>query len=182
MRVERCALPGLLRIVLERHRDDRGDFSELYRQDLYRSTGIGPLVQDNLSRSAEGVLRGLHFQHPAAQGKLVQVLHGAVWDVAVDLRRGSPGFGRWEGMTLDEDGPVQLWVPPGFAHGFLSLAPGSVVLYRCTEYRVPAAERRVRWDDPDLAIAWPRQPRVVSALDAAAPLLRSLGEDELPAL
>ena len=138
----------------------RGFFFESFNQKAFNeATGLDlNFVQDNHSRSAKGVLRGLHYQlSPHAQGKLVRVVRGAVLDVAVDIRQGSPTFGQWVGVELSEDNHRQLWIPPGFAHGFLSLADDSVTLYKTTAYYSPAHERCIRWDDPQLAIDWPLQ-------------------------
>ena len=158
--------------------DERGFFSETYRRSDLAALGVDEdFVQDNHSRSARGVLRGLHFQKgDKAQGKLVRVVAGAVFDVAVDIRRASPTFGRWVGVELSADNHRQLWVPPGLAHGFLVLSESADFLYKTTEYYSPQDEGAVRWDDPDLAIAWPdlgEAPRL-SAKDAAAPSLRDL--------
>src|SRR5690606_32677398 len=133
-----------------------------------------PFVQDNWSRSARGVLRGLHLQHPNPQGKLVSVLRGEALDVAVDVRAGSPSFGRHVAVRLSGDSPRQLFVPRGFAHGFLALSDTVDLLYKCDGYYSPADEIVVRWDDPDLAIAWPVTDPVLSARDAAAPRLAAL--------
>lgn len=153
--------------------DARGFFFESYNQrDFEAATGLRGVtfVQDNHSRSRRGVLRGLHYQlPPKAQGKLVRVVRGAVFDVAVDIRQGSPTFGRWVGVELSESNHRQLWIPPGFAHGFLVLSDEADFLYKTTDYYSPAHERCIRWDDPTLAIAWPLGGVVpiVSAKDAA---------------
>ena len=175
MRAIETQLPGVLIIEPKLIGDARGFFLETYRQDAYRALGIGPdFLQDNHSRSAKGVLRGLHFQEPRAQGKLVRVVRGAIYDVAVDVRRGSAQFGKWAGSELSADNRRQMWVPPGFAHGFLTLEDDTDVIYKCTDYYAPQNERCVRWDDPEIGIAWPEigtRPRL-SARDAAAPRLR----------
>ncbi|MGE0734878.1 MAG: dTDP-4-dehydrorhamnose 3,5-epimerase [Alphaproteobacteria bacterium] len=175
MRTLATDLPGVL--VIEPHviGDARGFFLETYRRDRYESAGIdADFVQDNHSRSAKGVLRGLHFQHPNAQGKLVRVVRGAIFDVAVDIRRGSPHFGKWTGAELSGDNHRQMWIPPGFAHGFLSLADETDVLYKCSDIYAPQHEHCVLWNDAALGIAWPDLglPPRVSAKDAAAPRLR----------
>ena len=165
-------LPGLLLLEPQRHADARGFFMESFNQRDFRAATCSDalFVQDNHSRSAPGVLRGLHFQRQHPQGKLVRVAQGAVFDVVVDLRRSSPGFGRWYGVELSADNHRQLWIPPGFAHGFLALADGAEMLYKTTDYRVPGDEYTLRWDDPELAIAWPLQaPPTLSDKDAAAP-------------
>jgi dTDP-4-dehydrorhamnose 3,5-epimerase len=175
MKATPLALPEVLLIEPRIFGDDRGWFYESFNaRSFAEATGLDvTFVQDNHSRSARGVLRGLHFQlPPAAQGKLVRVTAGSVFDVAVDIRRASPTFGRWVGETLSADNKRQLWVPAGFAHGFLALEEGTEVIYKTTAFYNKGAEGAVRWDDPDLAIAWPldRAP-LLAAKDAAAPLL-----------
>ncbi len=151
--------------------DARGHFFESFnRRALEAALGRSlDFVQDNQSMSLRGVLRGLHYQQPRPQGKLVRVVRGEVFDVAVDLRRGSPTFGRWTGQTLSAENRRQLWIPEGFAHGFLVLSEAAEFLYKTTDYWHPEHERCIRWDDPDLAIAWPAlgEPPRVSAKDAA---------------
>lgn len=135
--------------------DERGFFMETWNERVFRQAGIDvPFVQDNHSRSRQGTLRGLHYQINHAQGKLVRVTQGAVFDVAVDLRRSSPTFRCWVGETLSEENKRMLWVPPGFAHGFYVLSESADFLYKCTDRYSPADERCIRWDDPDLGIAW----------------------------
>jgi dTDP-4-dehydrorhamnose 3,5-epimerase len=181
MKVRPTKLPGVLLVQPRVFRDARGWFLESWREDAYRAAGIGgPFVQDNVSRSRRGVVRGLHYQQPHPQGKLVSVPHGAVWDVAVDLRPGSPTFGRWTAHTLSARNARQLWIPEGFAHGFAVLTPSAVLSYRCTDVHHPEGEHIVRWDDPDLAIPWPVRDPVLSPRDAAAPFLRDLPADALP--
>ena len=159
--------------------DARGFFFESFRQNAF-DAALGrhvEFVQDNHSRSPRGVLRGLHWQDgPHAQGKLVRVTHGAVFDVAVDIRRGSPTFGRWFGSELSDANHRQLWIAPGLAHGFLVLSESADFLYKTTAYYEPAAERALRWNDPDLGIAWPElgSAPLVSAKDAAGAALASL--------
>ena len=172
MRVTATDLPGVLLVEPKVFGDARGLFFESFHAERYASFGIpGPFVQDNISRSARGVLRGLHFQEPFPQGKLVQVLRGAVWDVAVDVRRGSPHFGAWVGLELSEDNRRQLWIPPGFAHGFCVSSDFADFFYKCTSLYAPDAERTIRWDDPGLNIRWPLETPTLSPKDAAAPLL-----------
>jgi dTDP-4-dehydrorhamnose 3,5-epimerase len=139
--------------------DDRGFFFESYNREVFRQgTGLDlNFVQDNHSRSAKGVLRGLHYQIEQAQGKLVRVVRGAVFDVAVDIRKSSATFGQWVGVELSEDNHRQLWVPPGFAHGFLTLSESADFLYKTTDYYAPAHERCIAWNDPTLGIDWPLQ-------------------------
>lgn len=158
--------------------DDRGFFVESYNARRFAElTGCASaMVQDNHSRSLRGVLRGLHYQlPPMAQGKLVRVIAGEIFDVAIDIRRSSASFGRWIGVQLSADNQRQLWVPPGFAHGFVVLSETAEVIYKVTEYYSPQHERSIRWDDPDLAIAWPplQAPPSLSSKDADAPALRN---------
>ncbi len=176
MNVTRTALPEVLIFEPKVFGDARGFFLESFSQrDFDEAVGHHvEFVQDNHSRSSRGVLRGLHYQlAPHAQGKLVRVTHGSVFDVAVDLRRSSPRFGHWVGVELTADNHRQFWVPPGFGHGFLVTSDSADFLYKTTSYYAPQAEGAVRWDDPTLAIAWPDaipEP-TLSAKDAAAPLL-----------
>ena len=159
--------------------DDRGFFLETFQMERYRdAVGIDqPFVQDNHSRSKVGVLRGLHFQRTNPQGKLVRVVSGKVFDVAVDIRKGSSTFGLWEGVVLSEENHRQFWVPPGFAHGFLVLSETADFEYKCTAYYDPSDEGALRWDDPDLAIAWPEingHAFKLSDKDAAAPSFQTM--------
>jgi dTDP-4-dehydrorhamnose 3,5-epimerase len=152
--------------------DERGFFMETWRRDQFAAAGIDAhFDQDNHSRSARGVLRGLHYQLPHPQGKLARVVAGAVFDVIVDLRRASGSFGRWFGVELSAENKRQLWVPPGLAHGFLVLSESADFVYKCAGYYSQADERAVRWDDPALGIDWPLggEAPIVSAKDAAAP-------------
>jgi dTDP-4-dehydrorhamnose 3,5-epimerase len=172
MNVIRTAIPEVLIIEPKVAGDERGFFVETFRADRYAAHGIaGPFLQDNLSRSAYGVLRGLHLQHPRTQGKLVSVLRGRVLDVAVDVRLGSPTFGRHVAVELSEEHRRQLWVPRGFAHGFLVLSESADFFYKCDELYSPADEIAVRWNDPAIGIAWGISAPTLSARDAAAPLL-----------
>jgi dTDP-4-dehydrorhamnose 3,5-epimerase len=178
MNVLKTELPGVLFIEPKIFGDARGFFYESFQAARYTQAGIsGPFVQDNHSRSVKGTLRGLHFQEPRAQGKLVQVLRGTVYDVAVDVRRGSPTFGRWVGVELSEAQPRQLWIPPGFAHGFCVLSDSADFFYKCTEFYAPDAERSVAWDDPRIGIRWPVSDPILSAKDRDAPRL-----DDAPVL
>ena len=177
MKVETTELPGVLVLEPRIFGDERGFFLETYNAPRYAAAGIsGPFVQDNLSRSVRGTLRGLHFQEPHGQGKLVQVLQGCVWDVAVDVRRGSPTFGQYVARELSAENRRQLWVPPGFAHGFCVLSASADFSYKCTALYSPASERAIAWDDPDLGIAWPITEPLLSGRDAAAPRLRDAAE------
>jgi dTDP-4-dehydrorhamnose 3,5-epimerase len=174
--VESTGLPEVLVLHPRVHGDARGFFLESYNARAFASaTGCSDkFVQDNHSRSARGVLRGLHYQlGRSAQGKLVRVLNGVIFDVAVDLRRSSARLGAWSGVRLDADTHAQLWVPPGFAHGFLVLSDTADVAYKTTEYYAPKQERCIRFDDPDIAIAWPLDgPPTLSDRDAAAPAFK----------
>jgi len=167
-------LPGILIVTPRIFSDDRGFFLESYRRSELAEAGIEqPFVQENFSKSAQGVLRGLHYQlEPAAQGKLVSAITGSVFDVAVDLRRASPSFGRWTGLILSEADRRMLWIPRGFAHGFLALSDPAVVLYRLSgaEY-APDLERGIIWNDPDLGIDWPVSEPILSPKDARHPPL-----------
>jgi dTDP-4-dehydrorhamnose 3,5-epimerase len=183
MKAHPTSLPGVLVVEPVVFGDARGHFYESFNERKLEAALGRPLrfVQDNQSRSARGVLRGLHYQLPQAQGKLVRVVHGEVFDVAVDLRRASPTRGRWLGQVLSAENRRQLWIPEGFAHGFLVLSDQAELLYKVTTYYAPEHERCIRWDDPALAIAWPPTggPPLVSAKDAAgmalseAPLFES---------
>jgi dTDP-4-dehydrorhamnose 3,5-epimerase len=169
-------LPGVLIVEPDVHADHRGFFMESWNERVF-GQALGPVagrfVQDNHSRSGRFVLRGLHYQLRNPQGKLVRVVRGCTFDVAVDLRRSSEYFGRWTGVTLSGENCRQVWIPPGFAHGFLVVSDGADVLYKSTAYHEPQDDRAVRWDDPDIGIDWPLQAGgpVLSARDAAAPRL-----------
>jgi dTDP-4-dehydrorhamnose 3,5-epimerase len=175
------SLPGVMMIELDVFDDARGRFLETFRRDRYLDAGIAvglEFVQDNLSSSVRGTLRGLHYQLAQPQGKLVHVTRGEVFDVAVDIRRGSPQFGAWFGTLLSADNHRQLWIPPGFAHGFVVTSDRADVAYKVTASYAPADERSIRWDDASLAISWPSVgPPLLSKRDAAAPSLR---DAELP--
>ena len=175
MQVERFAIDGVMKITPPRYADSRGHFSEAFTVAKFAAIGIADtFVQDNQSCSHKGVVRGLHCQiAPAIQGKLVRVVRGAIWDVAVDVRRGSPTFGQYVGVELSAENGAQFWVPGGFLHGFVSLEDQTEVLYKVTAPYVREAERGVRWDDPELAIAWPvsREAAIVSDKDQVMPLL-----------
>jgi len=180
MRVRETELPGVLVIEPAVHRDPRGFFLETYHAEKYREAGIAlPFVQDNHSRSAPGILRGLHAQLGEPLGKLVRCVRGAIFDVAVDVRRGSPHFRRWVGVTLSAESCHQLWVPPGFLHGFCVTEGPAEVEYKCTALWNPAEEITVRWNDPDIAIGWPITDPQLSDKDGAAPLLTEI-YDRLP--
>lgn len=157
MEILPTALPDVLLIKPKFFADERGRFFESYNQRTFEEkTGVRvPFVQDNVSHSKKGVLRGLHFQNPQAQGKLVRVLAGEIFDVVVDVRRSAPTFGRWSAQRLSYDNALMIWVPPGFAHGFLTLSETADVLYKTTDFYAPAHEHCILWNDPQLAIAWP---------------------------
>jgi len=175
MKVIETPLAGLLFIEPKVFGDERGFFLETWSQKRYQEIGINvDFVQDNLSFSRHGVLRGLHFQNPQAQGKLVYVLQGEVFDVAVDIRKGSPTFGRWHGVILSGENKHQFWVPAGFAHGFCVTSETALFAYKCTELYAPTHEKSIRWDDPTLAIDWPVTEPQVSDKDRVAPLLADI--------
>ena len=181
MQATPTALPEVLRIEPKVFGDARGYFFETWHRERYAELGLPrEFVQDNLSRSQRGILRGLHLQEPYAQGKLVQVLEGAVFDVAVDVRVGSPTFGRWVSEVFSAENHRQLWVPPGFAHGFCVTSEAAVLSYKCTELYHPETELSVAWNDPGLAIPWPVQEPVLSKKDAAALRLADIPTERLP--
>ncbi len=181
MKVLTTALPDVVLIEPALFEDARGSFMETWNQRRYVKAGVpADFQQDNLSRSRRGVLRGLHFQNPNAQGKLVFVLKGEVFDVAVDIRLGSPTYGHWAGEILSADNRRQLYIPTGYAHGFCVTSEEALVAYKCTAPYDAAAEGAIRWDDPDIGIEWPELTYVVSEKDRAAPFLRDMGEGRLP--
>jgi dTDP-4-dehydrorhamnose 3,5-epimerase len=173
-------LDGLVLLAPKVHGDERGFFVETYRADDWSRNGIpSDFVQDNQSRSRHGALRGIHFQTNPGQGKLVRCARGRVFDVVVDLRRGSATFGEWEGVELDDERHLQLWIPVGFGHGFCVLSDFADFTYKCTTVYDPATEAAIRFDDPDVAIEWPDLELVYSERDRTAPRLADLA-DELP--
>lgn len=181
MGFETTAIPGCVRVEPTVHSDERGFFIETYSAPRYAEGGIAEtFVQDNHSRSSRGILRGLHAQSPTAQGKLVRCVEGAVWDVAVDVRVGSPAFGQHVGVELSAENFQQLYVPPGCLHGFVVLTETAQFEYKCTALYDPKAEFSVRWDDPELAIVWPVEAPVLSEKDRSAPLLADVGDRLLP--
>lgn len=174
MNATRLAIPEIILLEPRIFPDERGTFFESYNSRTFAAaTGLdAAFVQDNHSISRKGVLRGLHYQlSPHAQGKLVRVVRGVAYDVALDIRRGSPTFGKWVAETLTAENRKQLWIPAGFAHGFLALEDGTEFLYKTTDFYDKASERAIRWDDPALAIDWPLRDVLVSEKDQAAPLL-----------
>lgn len=177
MKVRETELPEVKLIEPDVFGDERGFFMETWNENRYREAGIDVTFrQGNLSRSRGGVLRGLHFQHPIAQGKLVFVIEGEVLDVAVDIRQGSPDFGRWTAERLSADNRRQMWVPEGYAHGFCVLSDSALFAYFCTVEYDPDADRALRYDDPDIGVAWPVSEPEVSAKDRSAPSLDELLE------
>lgn len=181
MKVTALPVAGVLLIEPRVFPDGRGFLVESWQQHRYAQHGItADFVQDNLSRSGRGVLRGLHFQHPQGQGKLVSIAEGRVLDVAVDVRPASPTFGKVAVVELSGDNQHQLYIPPGCAHGFCVLSDVALCSYKCTDFYAPAKERGVRFDDPDLAIPWPTMDFIVSEKDRALPLLKDIPRSELP--
>jgi dTDP-4-dehydrorhamnose 3,5-epimerase len=181
MKVTRTKLPGVLVIEPDVFGDDRGWFLETWSQLRYAEIGVPELfVQDNVSMSHRGILRGLHLQHPWGQGKLVQVVHGSVYDVAVDVRVGSSTFGQWSGEILSAEEHRQVYIPPGFAHGFCVTSETAVFMYKCTADYHRETELGVAWNDPDLAIPWPVDTPTLSAKDSNFPRLRNIPADRLP--
>ena len=174
-------LPGCVVFEPRVFSDERGYFFETFNHDKLREHGLQPsFVQGNTSSSRQGVLRGLHYQWPNPQGKYVSVVEGEVWDVAVDIRRGSPHFGRWTAVLLSAENKRHFWIPEGFAHGFVTLSEHAVFTYLCTATYDPQADASLRWDDPRLAIDWPASSPSLSPKDAAAPLLDAVADDRLP--
>ncbi len=177
-KIQVTQIPEVLVLMPDVYQDERGYFMEAFKTSEFRSLGIpDTFVQDNISFSKKGVLRGLHYQkHPHAQGKLVWVPKGRIWDVAVDLRRDSPTFKRWIGLELSSLNHLMLWIPEGFAHGFLALEEGSVVQYKCTREYNRDSERGIRYDDPQLQIEWPPEVLLISEKDRRLPILKEAWE------
>jgi dTDP-4-dehydrorhamnose 3,5-epimerase len=183
MKTIQTDLPGCLVFEPQVFGDERGFFYESFNQDKLAAIGLAPgFVQGNVSSSTRGVLRGLHYQWPRPQGKLVSVLEGEVWDVAVDIRRDSPDFGRWTAAVLSADNKRHFWIPEGFAHGFVVLSERALFTYLCTATYDRAADAAIRWDDPRLAIDWPVSAPRLSDKDAKAPFLADVAPDRLPAV
>ena len=181
MKVTETGLPGCMVIEPAVFGDDRGFFFETWNADRYGEHGLPTrFVQSNVSSSARGVLRGLHYQWPNPQGKLVSVLEGEVYDVAVDIRRGSPHFGRWAAVLLSAENKRQFWIPEGFAHGFAVLSERAIFSYLCTAQYDKAADAGVRWDDAKIGIDWPVSQPLLSEKDAKAPLLDDVAAERLP--
>lgn len=181
MKIIETPLPGCVVIEPKVFGDDRGFFMESWNRDRYAASGIGPdFVQSNLSRSAHGVLRGLHYQWPNPQGKLVSVLEGEVYDVAVDIRRGSPHFGQWTAVFLSAENRRQFWIPEGFAHGFVVTSETALFTYLCTAPYDAEADAGIAWDDPAIGIDWPIADPSLSAKDAKAPQLADVAAGRQP--
>jgi dTDP-4-dehydrorhamnose 3,5-epimerase len=181
MKVLKTGLPGVLIIEADVFKDGRGYFMETYHRKRYAEAGIDcPFVQDNLSYSTRGTLRGLHYQYPHDQAKLVQVITGEVFDVAVDIRRGSPAFGQWTGEYLSDKNKRQLFIPKGFAHGFCVLSDTAIFLYKCSNFYAPDSEKGVLYSDPDLAIDWPVNEPILSDKDSKYPRLKDVPGKHLP--
>lgn len=181
MKFIETSLPGCVVIEPQVFGDSRGFFYESYNEAKYREAGIErKFVQSNVSRSARGVLRGLHYQWPHPQGKLVSVLEGEVYDVAVDIRRGSPTFGQWTGVMLTAENHRHFWIPEGFAHGFCVVSEFATFSYQCTDLYDAKADGGVRWDDPAIGIDWPISAPLLSEKDSKAPLLADVSPDRLP--
>ena len=181
MKLVETGLPGCMVIEPAVFGDDRGVFFEVWNAERFGQHGLPTkFVQSNVSTSVKGVLRGLHYQWPRPQGKLVSVLEGEVYDVAVDIRRGSPTFGRWEAVILSAENRRQFWIPEGFAHGFAVLSEHAVFNYLCTDVYVKEADARVRWNDGSIGVDWPVSDPVLSAKDEAAPQLADIPGDRLP--
>ncbi len=183
MKVMPTELPGCLVLEPRVFEDERGFFYESFNADTFAGHGMpSAFVQGNVSSSTRGVLRGLHYQWPKPQGKLVSVVEGEVWDVAVDIRRGSPHFGRWTAAVLSAENKRHFWIPEGFAHGFVVLSPRALFTYLCTATYDREADAAIRWDDPDLAIDWPVRSPELSPKDEKAPFLADVLVDRLPIL
>jgi len=183
IKVIQTDIPGVIILEPVVYRDSRGFFLETYHIEKYREAGInGTFVQDNHSCSRQGTLRGLHYQLKNPQGKLVYVGRGEIFDVAVDIRRGSPTFGRWEGARLSAENRRQLYIPEGFAHGFCVLSEEADVFYKCTDLYTPGDDYGILWSDPSLAINWPVSAPLLSDKDARNPLLADVPEENLPGI
>ncbi|MEJ2788868.1 MULTISPECIES: dTDP-4-dehydrorhamnose 3,5-epimerase [unclassified Pseudoxanthomonas] len=181
MKIVETSLPGCVVVEPAVFGDDRGFFFETWNADRYGQQGLPTkFVQSNVSSSSRGVLRGLHYQWPNPQGKLVSVLEGEVYDVAVDIRRGSPTFGQWAAVVLSAENKRQFWIPEGFAHGFAVLSERAIFSYLCTAQYDKAADAGVRWNDPAIGIDWPVSAPLLSAKDEAAPLLADIAPERLP--
>lgn len=183
MKVRPTKLNGVLIIEPDVYGDHRGFFLETYQAPRYREAGIDvDFIQDNISFSVGRTLRGLHFQNPNSQAKLVQVLNGEIFDVAVDIRYGSPTYGQWEGIVLSAEKHQQFYIPPGFAHGFCVLSESALFSYKCSDVYAPESEGGICWDDPDLNIDWPVDDPILSDRDKTYPQLKAIDINRLPAI
>ena len=183
MKVTATDLDGVLLVEPDVFGDHRGFFMEVYQTGRYREAGIPvAFVQDNISFSVRRTLRGLHYQHPHDQAKLVYVLYGEIFDVVVDIRSGSPSFGKWTGIRLSADNHRQLFIPAGFAHGFCVLSENALFAYKCSDVYYPQAENGIYWDDPDLGIEWPVDDPILSDKDRRYPRLKDVAVDRLPGI
>ncbi len=181
MNVKETKLPGVLVLEPDVFSDERGFFLETWNSTRYEKAGIkGPFVQDNISFSKRGALRGLHFQYPQSQGKLVQVLSGEVVDVAVDIRKSSATFGQWISEVLSGANHRQMYIPPGFAHGYCVTSETAVFSYKCTDFYNPGSEGGIIWNDPDINIDWPMEEPILSSKDADYPRLKDIRPEKLP--
>ena len=181
MNIKETKLTGVLILEPKVFSDDRGYFLETWNNTRYEQAGIpGPFVQDNISFSKKGILRGLHFQYPQSQGKLIQVLSGEVVDIVVDIRAGSPTYGQWIGEILSESNHRQIYVPQGFAHGYCVTSEAALFSYKCTDFYNPATEHGIIWNDPDIEIEWPTSQPELSAKDAVYPRHKDLRPESLP--
>ena len=179
MNIRQAPLQGLIIIEPKVFKDERGYFFETFQQQRYAELGIPAFVQDNISHSKKHVLRGLHFQHPHGQGKLVSVTRGSVFDVVVDIRRSSPTFGKSFAITLSDENHSQMFIPAGFAHGFCVLSDEADFSYKCTDYYAPQCEHGIAWNDPQLNIAWPTQHPLLSPKDQQYPSLNEIAHEKL---
>jgi len=181
MNVKETKLPGVIVLEPDVFSDERGHFLETWNRTRYENAGIpGHFVQDNISFSKKGVLRGLHFQYPQSQGKLIQVLSGQVVDVAVDIRVGSPTFGQWISEVVSDANHKQIYIPPGFAHGYCATSKTAVFSYKCTDFYNPASENGIIWNDPDLNIDWPTKKPILSIKDSSYARLKDLVSENMP--
>lgn len=181
MRVLQTGLEGVIIIEPDVHGDERGFFQESWKSSTYADHGVpASFSQANVSRSVKGTLRGLHFQHPEPQGKLVSVLEGCIFDVAVDIRVGSPSFGKWAGVELSATNHRQLYVPEDFAHGFMVTSETALFHYHCSREYAPRFDAAIAWDDPDIGISWPATPGSISDKDRKAPRLADISQNKLP--
>lgn len=181
IRFTEASLPGVVLVEPVVYGDSRGFFLETFHSEKYRDGGIPlPFVQDNHSHSAKGILRGLHYQITKPQGKLVYVVSGEIFDVAVDIRKNSPMFMKWFGTTLSARNRQQMYIPPGFAHGFCAMSDTVDVIYKCTDLFYPEFDRGIAWDDPDIGINWPVDSPHLSSKDASAPRLKEIPAEDVP--